>query len=123
CEDGQVRLWDSNTHEQVAQPLSRNLKLVFDVSFSPDDRLVAAAYCAERIDFNCTRIEVRLWDAATRRQVTAPIRTPFNSQAMLGFTPDGLLALAGCRVSRPYSFCEKSELQFWRPSTGKAIGP
>ena len=78
--DGTVRLWDTNSYQQLGQPLTGHSGAVNAVAFSPDGKTLATAGADHT---------VRLWDPSAHQQSGEPFAgrrvVPFNS----AFSPDG----------------------------------
>jgi WD40 repeat protein len=63
CEDGSVRLWDLATRKQLIPPL-RHQGPVSDVTFSPDDKMIATGSASSSRDKS-----TQLWDLATGQRI------------------------------------------------------
>ncbi len=83
--DGQVRLWDGATRQEVAS-LGGHAGTVYGVAFSPDGRRLASGGRDG---------SVRLWDVATRRLLHR--LTGWMDVRSLSFGPDGRYLAAGRR--------------------------
>jgi WD40 repeat protein len=84
--DGNVRLWDTATQQEVGPPMSSDTNPVAAVAFSPDGTLMAAGSA----DGN-----VQLWDTATQQEA-GPARVAGAAEVdALAFSPDGKLLAAG----------------------------
>ncbi|MGH3202365.1 MAG: hypothetical protein ACRDP5_10010, partial [Streptosporangiaceae bacterium] len=84
--DGNVRLWDAATQQEIGPPMSSDAKPVAAVSFSPDGTLVAAG---------STDGNVQLWDTATQQEAGTALVTGAAEVAALTFSPDGKLLATG----------------------------
>jgi WD40 repeat protein len=84
--DGNVRLWDAATGQEIGPPMSSDAQPVATVAFSPDGALVAAGSA----DGN-----VQLWNTATQQVAgSAMVVGPAEVDA-LAFSPDGKLLATG----------------------------
>jgi WD40 repeat protein len=84
--DGNVRLWDAATQQEIGPPMSSDLKPVAAVTFSPDGTLVAAGSA----DGN-----VQLWDTATQQEAGSALVAGAAEVDALAFSPDGKLLATG----------------------------
>ena len=84
--DGNVRLWNAATRQEIGPPMSSDAKPVAAVSFSPDGTLVAAGSA----DGN-----VQLWDTATQQEAGTALVAGAAQVAALTFSPDGKLLATG----------------------------
>jgi WD40 repeat protein len=84
--DGNVRLWNAATQQEIGPPMSSDAKPVAAVSFSPDGTLVAAGSA----DGN-----VQLWDTATQQEAGTALIAGATQVAALTFSPDGKLLATG----------------------------
>ncbi len=65
---GQLRLWNLDTGAQVGQPVVINRQLgAVSLAFTPDSKIIAAAYCVNRDAATtiCVESELALWDSTT----------------------------------------------------------
>jgi WD40 repeat protein len=105
--DTTARLWDTQTGQQVGQPLvhgSRSDNWLYHASFSPDSRLLATGGFDNK---------VRLWDVRTgllREEIGygGAIRS-------IEFSPDGRYLLVGC--------WDRSSTRLWDVPARKPAGP
>ena len=82
-DDKTIRLWDAQTHEQLAViPLGT---VVYGVAFSPDGTRLAAG---------CRDNAVRLFDVASRQQI-AELRGHTDYVHAVAWSPDGTRLVTG----------------------------
>jgi WD40 repeat protein len=84
--DGNVRLWDTATQQEIGPPMSSDAQPVAAVAFSPDGALVAAGSA----DGN-----VELWDTATQQEAGTALVAGSTEVDALAFSPDGKLLATG----------------------------
>jgi len=102
--DGNVRLWNAGTLQEIGAPMSSDLQPVDAVAFSPDGTTVAAASS----DGN-----VQLWDAGTQQEVGTAMLAGSAAVKALAFSPDGnVLATGG----------EDGTARLWDTATEQEIG-
>jgi WD40 repeat protein len=120
--DGTLRLWDAATHRQIGSPITvaaRERRLVsvpglkplaigsgpvYSVAFSPDGKTLATGSADG---------SVRLWDAATRRQIGGPFIGPANAVNSVAFSPDGKTLATGN---------QDGTVRLWDAATRRQIG-
>jgi WD40 repeat protein len=96
--DGAVRLLDASSGPASRLPLDVGKAAVWQVAFSPDGRLLAAAVDpngAEGFNLQRREGEVQLWDVRSRRRVGPAIRPGGGSVLSLAFSDDGTLLATG----------------------------
>jgi WD40 repeat protein len=102
--DGNVRLWEAATRQEIGPPMSSDAKPVAAVAFSPDGTLVAAG---------STDGNVQLWDTATQQEAGSALMAGATEVDALAFSPDGkLLATGG----------QDGAARLWDVTTGSQIG-
>jgi WD40 repeat protein len=103
-DDGNVRLWDVATQQEIGAPMSSDLKPVETVTFSPDGTTVAAGSSDGM---------VQLWNVATRQEAGATMPTGSAAVGALAFSPGGkFLATGGGDGS----------VRFWDVATQSQVG-
>ena len=85
-DDGNVRLWDVATQQEIGAPMSSGLAPVAAVAFSPDGATVAAA---------SSDGTVQLWDVTTQQEVGTTMTASAAAVEALAFSPDGKFLAAG----------------------------
>ncbi len=85
-DDGNVRLWDVATQQEIGAPMSSDLAPVEAVTFSPDGATVAAA---------SSDGTVQLWDVATQQEAGTTMTAGPASVTALAFSPGGKFVAAG----------------------------
>jgi WD40 repeat protein len=85
-DDGNVRLWDVATEQEIGVPMSSGLAPVDAVAFSPDGATVAAGSSGGT---------VQLWDATTQHEVGTTMTAGPAAIRALAFGPGGKLLAAG----------------------------
>lgn len=115
--DGQLRFFDRETGAGVGSPLDVGRGAVWQVAFSPDGRLLAAAVDpngASRGFFSQRRPgSVQLWNVASRRRVGRSIVPGAGSVLALAFNRQGTLLATGSYLGR---------LDLWGVSTQERHG-
>jgi WD40 repeat protein len=102
--DGNVRLWDAATQQEIGAPMSSDLQAVDAVAFSGDGATVAAASS----DGN-----VQLWDVASQQEIGTAMLAGSAAVEALAFSPDGnILATGG----------EDGTARLWDVATQQEIG-
>ena len=84
--DGNVRLWDVATEQEIGAPMSSGLAPVEAVAFSPDGATVAAG---------SSDGTVQLWDATTQHEVGTTMTAGPAAIRALAFGPGGRVLAAG----------------------------
>ena len=84
--DGNVRLWDVATHQEIGAPMSSGLAPVEALAFSPGGTTVAAG---------SSDGTVQLWDAATQHEVGTTMAAGPAAVRALAFSPGGKVLAAG----------------------------
>jgi WD40 repeat protein len=85
-DDGNVRLWDVATQQEIGVPMSSGLAAVEALAFSPDGTTVAAG---------SSEGTVQLWDAATQHEVGTTMAAGPAAIRALAFSPGGKVLAAG----------------------------
>jgi len=85
-DDGNVRLWQVATWQEIGAPMSSGLTPVEAVAFSPDGATVAAA---------SSDGAVQLWDATTQHEVGTTMTAGPAAVRALAFSPGGKVLAAG----------------------------
>src|SRR5690348_6953350 len=85
-DDGNIRLWQVATWQEIGAPMSSGLTPVEAVAFSPDGATVAAA---------SSDGAVQLWDATTQHEVGTTMTAGPAAVRALAFSPDGKVLAAG----------------------------
>jgi WD40 repeat protein len=96
--DGRVRLYDGRSGAAVGAPLGTRGHAIWQVAFSPDGTLLAAAVDpngVEAAEAQRRDGEVRVWDVATRRRAGRAIRPGAGSVLALAFDPQGTRLATG----------------------------
>ena len=102
--DGNVRLWDTATMQEIGAPMSSDPQPVDAVAFSPDGTTVAAASS----DGN-----VQLWDAGSQHEIGTAMLAGSAAVKALAFSLDGnVLATGG----------EDGTARLWDTATEQEIG-
>ena len=85
-DDGNVRLWDVATEQEIGAPMSSGLAPVEAVAFGPDGATVAAG---------SSDGTVQLWDATTQHEVGTTMTAGPAAIMALAFGPGGKVLAAG----------------------------
>jgi WD40 repeat protein len=84
--DGNVRLWETATRQEIGAPMSSGVAPVAAVAFSSDGATVAAAGSDGT---------VQLWDATTQQEIGTTMTASAAEVGALAFSPDGKFLAAG----------------------------
>ncbi len=127
--DKTARVWDSTTGQPVSAAMEHSID-VRHASFSPDGRRVVTAIGSDYVmitrnpDGTETRSDTqgyaRVWDAATGKPVTEPLR---HSAMVVWtcFSPDGTRVVTAAGNSGQNDF--QGEARIWNSETGEEAGP
>ena len=111
---GTLRMWDTQTGQQVGKDFIGHTEWVNDAVFSPDGRRLATA-SDDRT--------VRMWDANAGTLVGAPINPGQGPLTSLAFSPDGRrLVIGGGDTSVAVSSDHDGTVRLWDVQTGRPIG-
>ena len=103
-DDGNVRLWNAATQQEIGTPMSSDLKPVEAVAFSPDGTTVAAG---------SSDGTVQLWNAATQQEAGTTMVTGSATVSALAFSPDRkFLATGG----------DDGSVRLWDVATQSQVG-
>jgi WD40 repeat protein len=103
-DDGNVRLWDVATHQEIGAPMSSGLATVEALAFSPDGTTVAAG---------SSDGTVQLWDTATQHEVGTTMAAGPAAVRALMFSPGGKVLAAGS---------EDGDVRLWDTATQTQSG-
>lgn len=93
--DGTVRIWDADSGQDVAAPLTGHYQPVLSLAFSPDGRRIATAANAFNLHNNLARDSlVRLWDVESGHLVLRLLAHD-NAVYSVAFSSDGLQLASG----------------------------
>ncbi|GIJ26736.1 hypothetical protein Vqi01_18980 [Micromonospora qiuiae] len=101
--DGTVTLWDTESHQQVAELTGTDGKLPI-VEFSPDGSILGTAHSSERAEH-----QLRLWDVRTRKL----IRSLPGDAVSMAFSQDGT-SIATASRSEP-------TIVLWDVASGRQV--
>jgi WD40 repeat protein/serine/threonine protein kinase/tetratricopeptide (TPR) repeat protein len=108
---GEARVWDVDRAVALTPPLRHDLPIAH-ATFSADGRLVATAAGDEYDREAKGPGEARVWDAATGRPLTPPLKHD-GPVLFAAFSPDGS-RLATCGADR--------RVRLWEVATGRPLG-
>jgi WD40 repeat protein len=115
-DSGVVLEWD------LGATLPGHIDDVWTIAFSPDGTLLASGSCESRVERNCVRGEIRLWNLTGRRPQRPPIVAHSDGVTSLAFAPDGrTLASGGCGQS-DHGACKAGDVRLWDVPTGEPLG-
>src|SRR5262245_58056173 len=86
---GEVQLWDVQTHSRVGQAIRPGAGSVLSVAFSRDGNLLATGSYRGQLD---------LWDVSTHRRHGKPMRVADDGVLSVAFDPSGRLVAGGGAV-------------------------
>jgi WD40 repeat protein len=123
--DDTIILWDVDAPHRLATRLPGYEGDIDTVAFSRDGRVVAAGICVERDDSPsagklCRQSGIRLWDAATLKELRT-LRTERQwAPTSLAFLSDAnVLLSSSCKQGGRGRNCQGIEVQAWDTSAGK----
>jgi len=131
-----ISFWDIDTREQKGEPLTGFDAEPSAIAFSPDGRTIAAG-TFRNLQVKDQPVAIRLWDAATRRQIGASLMGHMSDITTLAFSADStslVSASSGNLINRwdttPYPdpakiICDRlgapSEAQWAKYSSGEPL--
>jgi RNA polymerase sigma factor (sigma-70 family) len=125
--DGTVRVWDPATGKELRQlpadPAATNEREKAKVSrmaFSPDGRLLAAAYTRGDPMRGLQPDGICIWDLATGKEMRR-LTGPMVSNGCLSFSPDGRTLITLGEDVRPPG--DHHMIRRWRVATGEELPP
>ncbi|MGW2660143.1 nSTAND1 domain-containing NTPase [Nocardia tengchongensis] len=98
---GQIKVWDADTQHQVGEPISDTSTSQF-LAYSPDGRRIASA----------SSESIRLFDADSRKLISASITDPMGAIKAISFSADGRYVIAGTGKS----------VRIWDAASGLPVG-
>jgi WD40 repeat protein len=107
-----AQLWNLATRQPFGAPLSEGANSAYELAFSPNGKLLAAAE---------TDGTVQLLDPATGQRAGPSLAADTHDQAGMAFSPDGKL-LATADNTGYDSEHGGGIVRLWNPSTGKPVG-
>jgi WD40 repeat protein len=91
---GELIFWDPATYAEVARFSADHSKLVWDVAFSPDGRLLAVAERDQAYWMKAGMHDVKIWDIGSSK-VVARLSGHTADLRALAFSPDGRTLVTG----------------------------
>ena len=101
---GTLRMWDTQTGQQVGKDFTGHTEWVNDAVFSPD---------GHRLATTSDDRTVRLWNADTGEPIGRPMTGHQDEVWGVAFSPDGLMIATGS---------VDTDLRLWNANTGQPIG-
>jgi WD40 repeat protein len=108
--DSTVRLWNTETRQMMWDARS---EFGSSVAFSPDERIIVSGGADETL---------RLWDAATGRQIGAPLEGHEGYIMSVAFSPNGRRIVSGSLDKTLRLWDVETGLQIGAPLTGHTDG-
>jgi WD40 repeat protein len=103
-DDGTLRLWDTQTGQEVGKDMVGHTEWVDDAVFSPDGHRIASVSDDQT---------VRIWNADTGEPIGQPLIGHEDEIWAVAFSPDGLMIASGS---------VDNTVRLWNASTGRPIG-
>jgi WD40 repeat protein len=95
CIEGEIRLWDVESHRPIDLPLTGHSDSIESVGFSPDGKMLVSASCGKRNGDKCEGGEILLWDVATRQPLAPALAGHSDKAEIVAFSPDGQILASG----------------------------
>ncbi|THU91717.1 WD40 repeat-like protein, partial [Dendrothele bispora CBS 962.96] len=102
--DKTLRIWDTQTGQQVGQPLQGHTHNVWSVAYSPDGRHIVSGSEDKT---------VRIWDSQTGQPVGHPLQSHTDCVWSVAYSPDGIHIVSGS---------EDKTVRIWDSRTGWPVG-
>ncbi|MBN1874429.1 MAG: hypothetical protein JXA33_09370 [Anaerolineae bacterium] len=105
CMQGEIRLWDVATRQEIAAPLRGQTDLVDVLAFAPDGSGLAAGNKDGTL---------QLWDVSQSTPQGDPVFVHAEGISGLAFSPDGTLLAVGAGHN-------EGAVSLWNPATGQPV--
>ncbi|KAJ7929527.1 WD40-repeat-containing domain protein, partial [Mycena leptocephala] len=111
--DNTVYIWDSESQQQIGQPLSGHADPVWSVAFSPNGRHIVSG------SWDNT---VRIWDSESQQQIGQPLSGHADPVWSVAFSPNGRHIVSGSEDKTVRIWDSESQQQIGQPLSGHANG-
>jgi WD40 repeat protein len=103
CGQGEIRLWNVDTHQPLRQPLAGHTYYVTSIAFSPDGKLLASGSGDSK---------VILWNVTSGKPIGQPLDGHTRGVNSVAFSPHGKILASGS---------DDHKVILWDVATGKPL--